>query len=152
MHRRPRVPTMSLTRLVLMSGRSIDLSELRLSSTYGGMLEGYPCKLVNEMKIKGLLRAAEEAHPATPVHLVPPPRDYPDQYAGAFGPVEVMPAVACVGAFRSTALDRGHDPILYRSALTIVWFQPTPHVPSECDAEEALREVPWEELARDYEL
>ncbi|MBT2421307.1 hypothetical protein J7F01_35310 [Streptomyces sp. ISL-22] len=143
---------MSLTRLVLMSGRSIDLSELWLSSTYGGMLEGYPCKLVNEMKIKGLLRDAEEAHPTTPVHLVPPPRDYPDQYAGAFGPVEVMPTVACVGAFRSTALDRDHDPILYRSALTIIWFQPTPHVPSGCDAEEALREVPWEELARDYEL
>ncbi|MCL8014629.1 hypothetical protein [Streptomyces sp. AS02] len=143
---------MSLTRVVLTSGRSLDLSELRLSSTYGGMLEGYPCKPVNEMKIKGLLLAAERADPATPVHLVAPPREYPDQYAGAFGPVEVLPPVACVGAFRSTALDRDHDPVLHRSALTIIWFQPTPYVPSGCDAEEALREVPWEELARDYEL
>ena len=152
MHHRPRVPTMSLTRVVLSSGRSIDLSELRLSSTYGGMLEGYPCRPVNDMKIKGLLRAAEHAFPTTPVHLVPPPREYPDQYAGAFGPVEVLPSVACVGAFRSTALDPAHDPVLHRSALTIIWFQPTPHVPSGCDAEEGLREVPWEELARDYEL
>ena len=152
MRHRPRVPTMSLTRVVLTSGRSLDLSELRLSSTYGGMLEGYPCRLVNDMKIKGLVRAAEQAHPSTPVHLVPPPREYPDQYAGAFGPVEVLPSVACVGAFRSTALDRAHDPVLYRSALTIIWFQPTPHVPSGCDAEEALREIAWEELARDYEL
>ncbi|GAA4083268.1 hypothetical protein [Streptomyces shaanxiensis] len=143
---------MSLTRVVLTSGRSLDLSELRLSSTYGGMLEGYPCKPVNEMKIKRLVLAAERADPATPVHLVAPPREYPDQYAGAFGPVEVLPPVACVGAFRSTALDRDHDPVLHRSALTIVWFQPTPYVPSGCDAEEALREVPWEELARDYEL
>ncbi|AZQ35954.1 hypothetical protein EJ357_22775 [Streptomyces cyaneochromogenes] len=143
---------MSLTRVVLTSGRSLDLSELRLSSTYGGMLEGYPCKPVNEMKIKGLLLAAERADPAAPVHLVAPPREYPDQYAGAFGPVEVLPPVACVGAFRSTALDRDHDPVLYRSALTIIWFQSTPYVPSGCDAEEALREVPWEELARDYEL
>lgn len=152
MHHRPRVPTMSLTRVFLTSGRSLDLSELRFSSTYGGMLEGYPCKLVNDMKIKGLVLAAERDHPAAPVHLVPPPREYPDQYAGAFGPVEVLPAVACVGAFRSTALVRDHDPVLHRSALTIIWFQPAPYVPSGCDAEEALREVPWEELARDYEL
>ncbi|MDF3144466.1 MULTISPECIES: hypothetical protein [unclassified Streptomyces] len=143
---------MSLTRVVLTSGRSLDLSELQLSSTYGGMLEGYPCKPVNDMKIKGLLRTAEHAHPSTPVHLVPPPREYPDQYAGAFGPVEVLPSVACVGAFHSTALDRDHDPVLYRSALTIIWFQPTARVPSGCDAEDALREVEWEALARDYEL
>lgn len=143
---------MSLTRVILMSGRSLDLSELQLSSTYGGMLEGYPCKPVNDMKIKGLVRAAEHAHPTIPVHLVLPPREYPDQYAGAFGPVEVLPSVACVGAFRSTALDRDHDPVLYRSALTIIWFQPTARVPSGCDAEDALREVEWEGLARDYEL
>ncbi|MFE0256631.1 hypothetical protein [Streptomyces sp. NPDC059010] len=146
---------MSLTRVILTSGRSLDLSELRFSSTYGGMLEGlegYPCKPVNDMKIKGLVRTAEQARPSTPVHLVPPPREYPDQYAGGFGPVEVLPPVACVGAFHSTALDRTHDPVLYRSTLTIIWFQPTPRVPSGCDAEEGLREVAWEELARDCEL
>jgi len=152
MHHRPRVPTMSLTRVALTSGRSLDLSELRLSSTYGGVLEGYPCKPLNEMKIKGLISAAERDRPLAPVHLVPPPREYPDQYAGAFGPVEVLPQVACVGAFHSTALDPAHDPVLHRSILTIIWFQRTTRVPSGCDAEEALREVDWEGLARDYEL
>lgn len=152
MHRRPRVPTMSLARIVLTSGRSIDLSELRLSSTYGGMLEGYPCKLVNEMKIQGLLRSAAREFPSSPVHLVPPPREYPDQYAGGFGPVEVMPSVACVGSFRSHALNPSHDPVLYRSALTVIWFQPTTQVPSGCDAEDGLRDVAWEELAKDHEL
>ncbi|MFE6620517.1 hypothetical protein [Streptomyces sp. NPDC057740] len=158
MHHRPKAPTMSLARVVLASGRSLDLSELRLSATYGGMLgilgtpEGYPCKPVNDRKIKVLVRAAARAHPAVPVHLVPPPREYPDQYAGAYGPVEVLPAVACVGAFHSTALDRDHDPVLRRSALTIVWFQPTARVPDGYDAEETLRGVDWEGLARDYEV
>ncbi|MCI3274630.1 hypothetical protein [Streptomyces cylindrosporus] len=142
---------MSLTRVILTSGRSVDLSEVRFSSTYGGMLEGYPCKPVNEMKIKGLLHTAESAFRA-PVHLVPPEREYPDQYAGAFGPVEVLPPVACVGAFRSTALDPAHDPVLFRSALTVIWFQSTPRVPSDCDAVTALRDVDWEGLAEDYEL
>jgi hypothetical protein len=143
---------MSLTRVILTSGRSLDLSELRLSSTYGGMLEGYPCRPVNDMRIKGLVRAAEHAHPSVPVHLVPPPREYPDQYAGASGPVEVLPAVACVGAFHSTALGRDHDPALRRSALTIIWFQPTARVPYGYDAEEELRGVDWDGLARDYEF
>jgi len=143
---------MSLARVVLASGRSIELSELRLSSTYGGMPEGYPCRPVNDMRIKHLLGTAERAFPTTPVHLVPPPREHPDQYAGAFGPVEVLPGVACVGAFHSTAIDPAHDPVLYRSALTIISFQTAPQIPCGCAAEGALREIAWEELARDHEL
>ncbi|KAB1149260.1 hypothetical protein F7R91_05745 [Streptomyces luteolifulvus] len=143
---------MSLTRVVLATGRSLDLTELQLSATYGGMLEGYPCKPINDIRIKGLLRACERAFPTAPVHLVPPPREHPDQFAGGFGPVEVLPPVACVGTFHSTPLDPAHDPVLYRSSLTVVWFQPAPQVPSDCDAENDLREIAWEELARDHEL
>ncbi|MCZ7462242.1 hypothetical protein [Streptomyces sp. WMMC940] len=143
---------MSLSRMVLLSGRSIELSEVRLSSTYGGMLEGYPCKPVNDLRVSGLLRTAERAFPATPVHLVQPSREYPDHTAGAFGPVEVLPPVACIGAFHSTAVDPDHDPVLYRSGLTVVWFQPTPDIPSGDGAALALRDIHWEELAWDYEL
>lgn len=88
-----------------------------MSSTYGGMLEGYPCKPVNDMKVRSLQRQAERAFPSTPVHAVPPSREYPDQAAGAFGPVEVLPSVACIGAFRSTAVAAELDPVLHRSAL-----------------------------------
>lgn len=148
MQDRFRVPTMALARLVLTSGRCLDLTELRFSSTYGGMPESYPCKPVNELKIKGLLQSAEQTCPTTPVHLVPPSREYPDQFAGPFGPVEMLPAVACVGTFRSTPL----DPNLYGSHLTVIWFQSSAWVPSGCDAESGLREVAWEKWARDYEL
>ena len=155
MHDRPRARTMSLARVVLSSGRSLDLAELRLSSTYGGMPQdcpGYPCKPLNDMLIKSLLSTAAHTSPATPVHLVPPPREHPDQYAGAFGPVEVLPSVACVGSFRSSALDPAHDPVLYHSALTVIWFQPTVRVPCDCDAEGSLRSVDWEGLAQDCAL
>lgn len=70
---------MSLSRIVLSSGRSIELTELRMSSTYGGMLEGYPCKPINDMRVSGLKRQAELAFPSTPVHLVPPSCEYPDR-------------------------------------------------------------------------
>ncbi|MFF1510362.1 hypothetical protein [Streptomyces sp. NPDC058326] len=143
---------MSLSRTVLSSGRSIDLSDLRMTSTYGGMLEGYPCKRVNDFKIGGRLRAAERAFPGTPVHLVPPALAYPDGTAGAFGPVEVLPSVACVGLFHSGAIAPDADQVLFRSALAVVWFQATPAVPTEDSADAGLRDIPWEELAQDYEL
>ncbi|MCX4967462.1 hypothetical protein OHA98_22415 [Streptomyces sp. NBC_00654] len=143
---------MSLSHIVLSSGRSIELTELRMSSAYGGMLEGYPCKRVNDMKVGGLQRQAERAFSFAPVHLVPPVRAYPDQTAGAFGPVEVLPSVACIGVFGSTPVAPELDPVLHRSALIVVWFQPTPDVPSGEDADLSLRGIRWEELAQDYEL
>ncbi|MFE2102217.1 MULTISPECIES: hypothetical protein [unclassified Streptomyces] len=143
---------MSLSHITLSSGRSIELTELRMSSPYGGMLEGYPCKPVNDMKVRSLQRQAEHSFPSTPVHLVPPSREYPDQTAGAFGPVEILPSVACIGAFRSTAIAPELDPVLHRSALTVVWFQTVLAVPSGEDADPELRSIRWEELAQDYEL
>ncbi|MFM9368442.1 hypothetical protein [Streptomyces sp. Da 82-17] len=144
---------MPLSRIALASGRSIELTELRMSSTYAGMLEGYPCKPLNDLKVSGFRRQAERAFPATPVHLVPPSREYPDdRSAGAFGPVEVLPSVACIGAFRSTAIAPELDPALHRSALTVVWFQTVLNVPSGDDADLALRSLHWEELAEDLEL
>ncbi|MFJ8938228.1 hypothetical protein ACIRL0_21305 [Streptomyces sp. NPDC102365] len=143
---------MSLSHMALSSGRSIELIELHISSTYGGMLEGYPCKPVNEMKLRSLQGQAARAFPSTPVHLVPPSREYPDGTAGAFGPVEVLPSVACIGAFRSIAVAPALDPLLHRSALTVIWFQAGLDVPSGEDADLVLRNLRWEELAQDYEL
>ncbi|MET8981552.1 hypothetical protein ABZX85_38760 [Streptomyces sp. NPDC004539] len=143
---------MSLTHVVLLSGRSIELSDIRLSSTYGGMLEGYPCARVNDMKINGLLRGAEHDSPRTPVHLVEPPREYRDDgVKGPFGPVEILPPVACVAFFRSAPVSPSLDPLLHHSTLTVIWFQPTPHVPSGTDADTRLRALDWEKLARDAE-
>ncbi|MFD0328280.1 hypothetical protein ACFQZC_08695 [Streptacidiphilus monticola] len=42
--------------------------------------------------------------------------------------------------------------MLHCSALTVVWFQTTPHVPTGEHADFTLRGIPWDELAKDYEL
>ncbi|MFJ9061621.1 hypothetical protein [Streptomyces sp. NPDC102409] len=143
---------MPLSHIVLSGGRAIELTELRMSSTYGGMLEGYPCRLVNDMKFRGLQGEARRAYPSAPVHVVPPVREYPDRTAGAFGPVEVLPSVACIGRFRSAVVAPELDPVLHRSTLVVVWFQPGPEVPSGEDVDPAFRGMCWEELARDHEL
>jgi hypothetical protein len=143
---------MTLTRINLASGRTIELAELRMSSTYGGLLEGYPFKRMNDLKLSNLATRAANAFPARPLHLVPPAREYPVQTAGAFGPVELLPAVTCIGSFTSAALSPEHDAVLYYSALTVVWFQDTPAVPTGDYAEDALRSIPWDETAEDFEL
>ncbi|MFF3432191.1 hypothetical protein [Streptomyces sp. NPDC002602] len=73
------------------------------------------------MKVCGLQRQAERAFPFAPFHLVPPSREYPDQSVGTFGPVEVLPSVACIGVFGSTAVVPELDPVLHRSALVVAW-------------------------------
>ncbi|MEU6550737.1 hypothetical protein ABZ915_10685 [Streptomyces sp. NPDC046915] len=143
---------MQLSHVLLTSGRSIDLTALRLSSTYGEFLEGYPFNRFNEMKIKGLLSSTHRHFPATPVHLVPPLRDYPDEEPGPFGPMELLPPVTCVGNFRSTPLAPEAEPYLYHSNLTVIWFQKTPEVPQGSEAVAGLRGVDWDALARDEEL
>ncbi len=143
---------MALARLALSSGRTVALCEPRLSSTYGGMLEGYPFQRLNDLKLKHLLLTAEKTFPGRPVHLVTPPREYPDLAAGAFGPVELLPAVTCVGSFTSEPIDPANNPVLHRSALTVVWLQATLTVPGGDDAEPTLTAVPWEALAMDFEL
>lgn len=145
---------MSLSHINLSSGRTAELTDLRMSSTYGGLLEGYPCKRINDWHVNGLLSRTQKAHPSLPVHLVTPPREYPegDRSPGPFGPVEVLPAVKCVGVFSSTPVDPDVDPVLHRSALVVAWFQHAPEVPSHDSAEQALLDLPWDELARDHEL
>ncbi|WP_328561441.1 hypothetical protein [Streptomyces coelicoflavus] len=152
MHDRSRVPTLSLTRITLSSGRTVDLTELRLAPTYGDMPPGYPCRPVNDRRIRALLHTAARMSPTVPVHLIPPPREYPDQYAGALGPVETLPRVSCVGRFSSTPLSPARDPITHRSGLTVIWLQPTTRVPDTYDTDPALHDVAWTSLAQDYEL
>ncbi len=143
---------MSLSHVVLASGRSAELTQVRMESTYGGFLEGYPCQPVNDMKTSGPRLRAEQDFPALPFHLVPPVPAYPDETGGAFGPVEVLPSVLCVCVFRSTAVDPGLDPVTHRSALVVAWFQDTAVVPSGEAADPALRGIDWDALAEDGAL
>ncbi|GAA2130815.1 hypothetical protein GCM10009760_03820 [Kitasatospora kazusensis] len=143
---------MTLARIALPSGRSIELSSVQLSSTYGGMLEGYPHGRWNDRLLERLLRNTEQARPGTPVHLVTPVREYPDTSAGGFGPVELLPAVTCVGSFESHPVDPQLVQVLHRSTLTVIWFQATPDMPSDDAPDDGLRGIRWDELAKDYEL
>ncbi|WP_436777335.1 hypothetical protein [Yinghuangia sp. YIM S09857] len=142
---------MGLTRITLASRRGIELAELRMSSTYGGMLEGVPTKRVNERLVAARLRIAGNTFSHWPVHLIPPVSTPRGTMTVRDEPIEELPRVACLGAFTSYEIDPAHNTGWYFSALVVVWFQDTPTPPSDESAPEALRNLPWEKLARDLE-
>ncbi|GAA4596265.1 hypothetical protein GCM10023194_68020 [Planotetraspora phitsanulokensis] len=136
----------------LASGRKLALSTVELSSTYGGLLEGYPCARLNDRVISGLGGWARTHYPSMPFHLIDPPRTYPDTQPGHFGPVEVLPAVSCVGVFSASPVSEDSDSVLCESVLVVAWFQADVSLPVGEDALPAFRELAWENLAEDREL
>ncbi|MFE9817788.1 hypothetical protein [Streptomyces sp. NBC_00236] len=142
---------MPLSHLTLSSRRGIALTELRLRSTYAGLLAGVPTKQVNDRRIAHLLRTAQEAYPGRPVHLIPPEVTARGRTNHRGEPVEDLPPVACIGAFDSDEIDPAHNSGWYFSALVVVWFQATADPPTDDNAPPGLRSLPWDELARDFE-
>ena len=147
---------MTLASIVLASARDVDLTGLEIFSTYDGMLEGYPCALINDRLLKRLASRPESAYWSSPVHVIAPSRDVrepdPDGIPLPFGPREVLPAVYCRAHFRSHPVDDDIDSVDHRSYLTVVWFQPDLRGAPADFVTDAVFDLPWHELAEDREL
>lgn len=114
---------------------SADERQLFVSDTRAGCIRVFDVRQRHALRRRGLRRRR------MPHERRFPSRDLPDQTAGAFGPVEVLPSVACSGAFRSTVVASELDPVLYRSALTVIWFQTGLDVPSAKNPDLELRSI-----------
>ncbi|MEU6206840.1 hypothetical protein ABZ814_25010 [Micromonospora musae] len=146
---------MDLALVVLLDGRDIALTEVHLALTYGGLLEGYPMRRLNDMITGGLARRAARVLPGAPVHVINPPRTQepdPNPDPLPFGPVEYLPSVIVMGRFSSGPIDDGKDPVLHRSHLVIVWLQDDVAMPSPDGAPAGLSIVDWERWAEDFEV
>ena len=144
---------MTLAWITLASGRDLELTALEIHATYSGMLEGYPCALVNDQLLAGLARRRESPYWTPPVHVIEPPRRYPEPESapGHFGPVELLPAVYCRAGLRGSRIDEELDEILYESYLTVVWFQEDLAQPVAAFVSAALSDLAWDQLAQDSE-
>ncbi|WAL65902.1 hypothetical protein ORV05_34450 [Amycolatopsis cynarae] len=145
---------MTLTQVTLNSGRDIELTRLDVFSTYDGMLEGYPCKLINDHLLARLTERDQPGYRSQPIHVITPPRSYPypDSEPLAFGPVEELPRVYCRASFRSSPVRAELDQVLHRSWLTVVWFQNDLTSPVAEFVNAAVATLAWDEFAEDYEL
>ncbi|TDC35204.1 hypothetical protein E1211_16100 [Micromonospora sp. 15K316] len=146
---------MDLALVVLPNGRDIALTEAHLALTYGGLLEGYPMRRLNDMIMGGLAQRAARVLPGAPVHVIDPPRTQESDLKSdslPFGPVETLPSVIVMGRFSSGPVDDGKDPVLHRSQLVIVWLQHDAALPSPDAAPPDLSAVEWGRWAEDFEI
>ncbi|MGK5556702.1 hypothetical protein ACSNOI_34350 [Actinomadura kijaniata] len=123
----------------------LSLRAIEMCMTYGGMLEGVPCRSMNERLVERALARA-----GTPAHLVPPPvtplshQALPERW----GPAEALPSVECVGFFTGPPTPRAADD-WWRTVLHVVWYQdPSGHVVHP-DAAARMHDLPWDEIAQD---
>jgi hypothetical protein len=145
---------MALVKISLVSGRTIELAHLELTSVYYGLLEGYPNARINDVRLKYLAKRRESEYASPPRHLITPPRRYPDPTTESwpFGPMEELPYVSCLGLFHSRLINQELNPVLYHSWLEVVWFQDNVDSPVAEFVTAAVRDLAWDELAEDYEL
>jgi hypothetical protein len=98
----------------------IELTSLEISSTYDGLLEGYPNVRINDNLLERLAKRREYTYYSRPAHLIAPRRTYPEPEGSGhlqFGPVEVLPPIYCEATFRSSCIAEELDPVLHRSWL-----------------------------------
>jgi hypothetical protein len=143
---------MTLGYFIVRSGRDIELTNLAISSTYGGFLEGYPNGRMNDALLAGL--AKRESARVPPKHVIQPARSGRErsENVGAFGAVETLPGVICTASFVSHPVDEDLDSLMHRSWLTVVWFQESIDDPVERFVSAAVADLDWERLAEDIDV
>ena len=128
---------------------------LTISSTYGGLLEGYPNARMNDALIARLGSRREFPYSSVPAYVIAPSRSRPgnpeEPAEVPFGPVEILPPVYCEGYFRSGPVNEELDPVLHESQLIIVWFQDDLAHPVAEFASTAVHGLAWDDLAEDSE-
>lgn len=132
-----------MTRWII-GGIEVTLWSLHQDLVYAGMLEGLPTRERNADYVARL----RERHPAA--HLVAP-EETPIDYRGVypFGTPAALPDVQCVAHFHGP----GRTELgLYRTDLTVIWFQASWALPVAASVEVALRELDWGTLAFESEV
>ncbi|MBV7701032.1 hypothetical protein [Streptomyces sp. TRM70350] len=143
---------MFLAQVELPSGRRIRLSELRLSLTYTGMVDGVPCVELNDLLVARLAQRAERMFPALPIHVIPPLRTSLRPRLDG----ERLPAVSCIGVFTSDPVEADNDPALLSelviSELTVAWFQTDASALIGEDVLPSILSLRWDDLAKNTAL
>jgi hypothetical protein len=106
------------------------------------------------MELHALTRSLVERYPHAGTHVIEPSRTRPDPPGappGSFGPIEILPAIRCIGVFTSHRIDDDTDPILTSSTLVVAWYQSAAVLPFDDTIRAPLEALDWDRLAHDHE-
>jgi hypothetical protein len=129
--------------LTLDCGRRVTLDAFDYAHTYAGLLEGRPNAEMNARIIERELTERDGSWGRRKTHLIPPVIDDRDPAH------PVLPSV-CLRAW--VWCNDPIDPAFMGSALVVVWFADECHAEPIADVVfRAIRGLPWEQLAEDFD-
>jgi hypothetical protein len=124
-------------------GRDVMLDSFDYSRTYAGLLEGLPNSEMNGRIIERALVYRDSTWGKRKVHLIQPTLNLTDPAHPALPPVLMRAWLVCFNPV---------DPAFMGSELVVDWFTAECHTEAIADVVfRAVRGLPWEQLARDFD-
>jgi hypothetical protein len=137
----------------LTSGHTITLESLSQEKTYANLLEGLPRAKFNDEIIERWRKEAVKSEHQRVVLINPVRRPGPTKFStpgddAAWGPIENLPQIVCVGMFQSSRPVRKQQ--AHFSLLNIVWFQDQFALPIDAGVMAQIAKLDWEHLAYNW--
>lgn len=127
------------------------VDSLAMKGTYSGLMEGYPCKLINEsMILPACLGFAKRLNLSVKPHILEAPITRSGQEHG-FGPEESLPAMFFAVTLTESHFGAPRPDGCDMSSAVLGWFQETPAPPVDPRIIEQVRALRWEDIATFYE-
>lgn len=135
---------MSLTVINHTTGRKLVLQTLVVGESYACLLEGIPSEEITGLALQDVRKtAARSFSTGAPIHVIGPPL-----VTGRHGEQRLPPTFVC-GEFVS--FDPAADASKQASMLSVIWFQNDfPPILSP-ENERLVAEIPWNQLAADFD-
>jgi hypothetical protein len=129
--------------LKLDCGRDVSLEAFDYSRTYAGLLEGRPNAEMNARIIERAVAEREGSWGKRAVHLIPPATDGTDPTHPVLPSALLRAWLTCYQPV---------NPAFMGSELVVVWFTDECHAEPIADVVfRAVRRLPWEQLADDFD-
>jgi hypothetical protein len=123
-------------------GRQVSLDAFNYGRTYGGLMLGRPNAKLNAWTIEAEVAAASKSWGPRKTHLIPPAVDDRDPKHPLLPPTCLWAWLTCPCPIK---------PTFQASELVVVWFADECHAEPIADVVfRAVRGLPWEELAQDF--
>lgn len=130
-------------KIELASGETVWLDAFHTTKTYGGLLEGRPTREINARILESALYTASRLWNALTPHLIPP---LEEERADGLRLPEMINFALLGSCTPVKASEYGG------STLVVIWFAPEQSdVPLSIIVSEAVRDIPWADLAEPEE-
>lgn len=130
-------------------GKTVVLKGLYQTGTYSGLLEGLPTDKMNARILNSAKESARKVFHIQEVYLIEPEQKPLKTGWYPFGKPAALPKIECIAELwhYQPARNSGMD----FSALVVIWYQENFALPIEAKVLEQLRELPWNDVAGDFD-